>query len=301
MQPIYLLNDNGLSGFGDIQDILITQEAYKDIHGWDAIKKALEEDKQAVVLISCPEEKVASWVAKLKATLPTVASIALLPNDPENISELLSLECDYLLPGANRFELLSRIQSAARQSDMKTTIEASAQLDEVTLLFNRRYFIDRLNSEISLSKRHLSPLSVVVIRVNFFQVYVDSYGYDFIIDLLKHVATVVRKQVRQEDLIARISDDEVGLLLPRSTEKGAKTVTDRIIHTLVDTPYKPFGLEEGDGEELSIYAGIAGFPVADDDYVDADSLIRYARHAVHQARCSGEELVQLFSEIQPVF
>ncbi|MBY0404609.1 MAG: GGDEF domain-containing protein [Cyanobacteria bacterium] len=307
MTAIYLLSatPTTFTGFEQIRSIVGALYPIREVASMEALQGLLESEKEAVVVFHVQTPQISPLVNQIKGILSTASCIAVM--DPEPNDVLLSdqagllAECDLLLTPLKGYEILSRISSAVRLTELRAVIEASSHMDEVAPLFNRKYFSDRLNSEISLSKRHLSPLCVVVIRLNFFQVYVDSYGYDFVVNILKYMAGIVKKQVRQEDIIARVSDDEIALLLPRSTEKGAKTLVSRIIQELTTQLYYDKAYMGDDGEELSAHAGVAGFPIPDDDSADADSLIRYARHALHQARCSEDNLIMLFSEIQPVF
>ena len=129
--------------------------------------------------------------------------------------------------------------------------------------------------------------------------YLDSYGYNFINALLRFLGDRVSGMVRHEDIVARIGDGEIAILLSRSTEKGAKVFTGRMVKGLNALVFK-YGAYE---EEVLVCAGVAGFPLPEFSGADADTMVRYARHALHQAKTSEnpEEKVQLFSEIHPAF
>lgn len=279
--------------------------ALQEVSSWDILLKELEEwvpehqETPLVVFYLDSPENVSISLGKLKLLAPMAAFLVKLTGDEDLDNALFALDCDFILPKTSSFEIHHRIQQAVRLSELRKMMSSSGQMDEVTTLYNRRYFMERLNSEISLAKRHAVALSLVVIRISFFQVYVDSYGYEFILDLLKHVSGIVSRQLRQEDIVARLGDDEIALILPRCPEDGAKTLTERIMESCVSEPYYPFGRTDEESEEISAYAGIVSYPLQDEEIQDADSMLRYARHAVHQARCSSEGLVLAFSEIQP--
>lgn len=300
MTTVFLLTDNRIPDADKITEALHGLYDVRSVN-WDTLVGALPDTKHAVVFFHEPLDQISIRVSRVRSLSSSAACIAVTETkDPNTDSGILD-DCDILLAPFSNFDVLNRTATNLRLSESRANLEDTSQHDEVTTLYNRRYFMNRLNSEISLSKRHLSPLSVVVFRLNFYQVYLDSFGYDYVVELFKHVATVISEQVRQEDIVARVSDDEVAMLLPRSTEKGAKTLTSRILKELTQTPYVAPTVAEGESEELSAHAGIAGYPIPDDDHADADSLLRYARHALHQARCSEKSLVKLFSEITPVF
>lgn len=266
----------------------------------EELEHALPVARRAVVVFS-PENpepaRIQAQLTQLKTLLSPLACVVLLKELPADGSNLLELDASYIAAGQPDFLTLSQIAAAVRQAELLATLDDCNHLDEVTNLYHRNYFIKRLSEEISLSRRHLSPLSCVIIGINFYKMYLDSYGYDFINRLLAQTAKEVEKHTRHEDLIARTGDDEVAILLPRSSEKGAKIVTHRIVEQL-----NKMTISHGTGEErIGVHAGVAGYPLPDGEKADADTIIRYARHALHNARCNKREkvLVQLFSEIQP--
>lgn len=299
MGTIFLLTDTALPEADRIQKVLAAHHPVQVVSSMEALESQLANEQKAVVFFHAPFAKAPTKAESIRNLLKTVACVAVIPQAETEEHLPASNMYDYLVTPFSDFELLSRTATALHITDLLTNLEATAQMDEVTSLYNRGYFFNRINAEISLSKRHLSPLACVVIGINFYQVYMDSYGYDFVLDLLRHVATCVRQQVRQEDILARISDNEIGILLPRSSEKGAKTLTDRIVQAVAETPFHWQSQTPPEGEELSVCAGICGYPMVDEDDLDADGMIRYAHHALHQARCSDEVRVQLFSAIQP--
>ena len=261
------------------------------------LQEQLPPDKKAVVFFSAPAETALELIESCRSMKPGTAFV--LITEPEQLVDKAEaeLDCHLLRQPFDSVELLSRFNAANRQSELLYTLADCSQTDEVTNLHNRRYYIQRLSKEISLSRRHLSPLCCVVIGVNLYQMYLDSYGYGFINALLRFLADKISGIVRHEDIVARIGDDEIAVLLSRSTEKGAKIFTTRLVHDLNAAIFK-YGTYE---EEVSVCAGVAGYPLPDFPGADADTVIRYARHALHQAKTSADETkkVQLFSEIRP--
>ncbi len=299
MTKICIFNDPTVPEADFIEQTLRGFYPVVRVDSWATLDQQLKSQESTVVIFTAPPEKLNAQMAQIKAMLPVAACICVNTQEEAQKIPGFQFDADFLLTPLTRFEVLSRVATAARQTEMLTNIETSAQLDEVTQLYNRRYFINRLNEEISLSRRHMSPLAVMVFGVNFFQMYLDSYGYGYVNELIRHIALVVQNHKRQEDIIARIGDDEIGLLLPHSTPKGARPLADRIIRTIQETPHQCGNIEE----EITVHAGVAGYPsddAADKDEADADALIRYARHALHNARCSIDRSVQVFSEIKPV-
>ena len=261
-----------------------------------ALQAELLKVKQAVVFFAAQTEQLLSMIHECRAVLPGTALVAVVPDDQTDDIALLELDCHFLRQPFDQFSLLSRISTALRQCELLMAVADTMQTDEVVNLFNRRYLMLRLSEEISLSRRHLSPLCCVVIGIELYQVYLDSYGYNFINALLRFLGDKIGSMARHEDIIARIGDDEIAILLPRSTEKGARIFTSRLVNNLNASVFK-YGAYE---EEVSVCAGVAGYPLADGSTADADVIVRYARHALHQAKqTEQEERFQLFSEIRP--
>ena len=301
MIPVYLLKDERLHEAAELDSWIASggplHYVSKTMTQLELIQEDLQDKRRGVIVFSASPTEIPLVMQKARLALPGVAGVALVDSADADRLTIPEFDCQLLKRPADKFAFLSALASAARQSELLATVNDSAQLDEVTNLFNRRYYIKRLAEEISLAKRHLTPLCTVVISLNFYQGFLDSYGYDFISQYVRFLAEKVTACVRTEDLVARISDDEIGILLPRSTEKGAKSFTNRLVLELNASKFS-YGSYE---EEVTVCAGVAGFPLPDNEQADADTLIRYARHALHQAKCSEDEhiRVQLFSEIQP--
>ncbi len=296
MADIYLIQDtHPLPEESQIVQALDSRWPIHRVKGVDALQEVTQDATESVVIFSVPPESTSLTIERINTFLPTAACINVIDPGCLNNTAGLDLGCHLLIRPLTVPDIQNRVAMALQLSEMNLLIEETAHLDEVTNLYNRQYFMRRLGEEISLARRHLTPLSVVLIGVGQYRLHLDSYGYEFINTLLLQVAAVTQKHIRHEDLVARMGDDEIGLLLPRSTEKGAKVLADRIINQLNTTIFKLDGYEE----PIETHAGIASYPMPDDPKADADTIVRYARHALHNARCSEDLTVQLFSEIQP--
>lgn len=263
----------------------------------DEARERLEDERSPVVVFRVAEKQIPITVTEIQGINPHAACVAVVNERDDFFAESGNTDCLFLSNQAGGFQQQALLLAAARQAELLAALSDTAQTDEVTNLFNRRYFLARTDEEISLSRRHLSPLACVVISVRFFKMYVDSYGYDFISGLFRHMGEVVARHVRKEDIIARLGDDEIGILMPRSTERGARVLANRILLALNGAT---FGFGEYE-EHITAFAGIAGYPMPDESEPGGEALIRYARHALHNAGFSDDAAihVQLFSEIKP--
>lgn len=263
----------------------------------------LPDSRHAIILAAIEPTRFMSLLQQCRSVLASTTLIGILPEAESSVPALeipmLDMDCHLLTADFTDFDLLSRIASAVRQAELLATIAKTSQLDEVSSLFNRRYFMQRASEDISLSKRHLSPLCVVILSIDYYRMYLDSYGYSFINALLRFLADKINGMIRHEDIVARLGDDEIAILLPRSTEAGARIFTARLVENLNQLSFQ-YGAYV---EDIAVSAGLVGYPLADFPQADADTLVRYGRHALHQAKSDSEEglKVCLFSEIRPSF
>lgn len=297
MTCLYILSEKSADALAQRAISLVADRYPVQRFGTEAaLLEALPRTGQAVVISDLSSEALMAVAKQCRASLAGVSFIAVSAS-PEPHVALLDSDFLWVSPDFTDFDLLSRIASAVRQAELLATVADSSQLDEVSNLFNRRYMMQRVGEEISLSKRHLSPLCVVILSLDYYRMYLDSYGYSFINALLRFLADKINGMVRHEDIVARLGDDEIAILLPRSTEPGARIFAVRLVESLNQLSFQYGGYVE----DIAISAGLVGYPLNDFPHTNADSLIRYGRHALHQAKSDPDNTLKLclFSEIRP--
>ena len=104
--------------------------------------------------------------------------------------------------------------------------------DALTGAFNRRFFEEALDREVEQARRYAHPLSLIVVDINGFKAFNDTYGHPAGDDVLKEVAHCLAGSVRSADIVARYGGDEFALILPRADAQAAQRVTDRIFTTI---------------------------------------------------------------------
>ncbi|HFE65201.1 MAG TPA: diguanylate cyclase [Caldithrix sp.] len=164
--------------------------------------------------------------------------------------------------------------------------EKEAITDPLTNLFNYRYFMQQLNREISRDQRHRSRFSLILIDIDFFKMYNDTFGHQAGDLILRRIARLMMKNTRTSDTVARYGGEEFVIICPELDKPGAIQMAEKIrkIVQKMDLP-KPKGLPYG---ELTISLGIATFP---EDGQSAYRLIRSADQALYQAKESGRNKV----------
>ncbi len=129
----------------------------------------------------------------------------------------------------HRVELLLRLQAQKRALQ-----EAQAQLvrlavtDPVTGVFNRAHFLSLAHNELSRSLRFSVPFSLIMLDIDQFKERVARQGEEVANRLLVHCAGICQAEVRQVDILGRMSGSEFGICCPETPLAGARTIAERI-------------------------------------------------------------------------
>ena len=100
--------------------------------------------------------------------------------------------------------------------------------DGLTGLYNHRYFQDRWRREVQLARRYDEPLSLMILDVDFFKNYNDTMGHPQGDVLLKELAMLLLRSVREVDLVARYGGEEFVIVLPKSRKVNAVVLAERV-------------------------------------------------------------------------
>lgn len=202
---------------------------------------------------------------------------------------------DFINTPVNGDELLIRAKALLKIKELKETLETATTTDELTGLHNRKYLHDRLAGEISRAKRYNTKLSCLLFDIDFFKVVNDMYGYDWGDVLLKSLAEKLKSLVRKEDVLTRYGDEEFLLVLPNTSEENAFLFAERFRRDIEKMEFIPAGEEER--HPITISGGISTYPCLENVDEDANTIIRYAEHALYNAKKRGKNKIIQFSQI----
>jgi diguanylate cyclase (GGDEF)-like protein len=186
-------------------------------------------------------------------------------------------------------EYARRLDTAYK--DLEST---SAQLkefsfkDEVTGLYNRRFFSIRLEEEVSRYRRFNHPVSVVLLDLDGFKAVNDDLGHAAGDETLRAMADILLKQSRGINVICRYGGDEFAVLLVETSKSGARLYADRIRYVLSTWTF-------AHGRRVTASFGIASLP--EDVAPAADELIRAADEALYAAKRAGKNRVSVHEDI----
>src|SRR5678816_147800 len=187
-------------------------------------------------------------------------------------------------------EYARRLDTAYK--DLEST---SAQLkefsfkDEVTGLYNRRFFSIRLEEEVSGYRRFNHPVAVVLLDLDGFKEINDELGHAAGDETLRGMAEILLKYSRGINVICRYGGDEFAVLLVETSKGGARLYADRIRYVLP-------GFHFVHGRRVTASFGIASLP---EDVTPApDALIRAADEALYAAKRAGKNRVSVYEDIR---
>ena len=202
---------------------------------------------------------------------------------------------DYILNPINQKELELRVKNLLRIKELKDTIGEVSTTDELTGLHNRKYLYEHLETEISRAKRYETKLSCLLLDIDFFKVVNDMYGYDWGDILLKKIAEMLREFIRKEDIVTRYGDEEFIVILPNTPEENAFLFAERFRREIEKMEFIPANEEEK--HPITISGGISSYPFLENVTEDANTLIRYAEHALYNAKHRGKNKIVMFSQM----
>ena len=187
---------------------------------------------------------------------------------------------------AQTFDIISR--QANIVIDYARLYERNKQLsitDGLTKIYNHRYFQEQLLKEFSRSTRHKASLSLIMMDIDHFKRFNDTYGHQQGDIVLKELARLLQALVRNCDILARYGGEEFAVIMPAADANIAATVAERL-RVAVEQHAIP-----GQDEELSvtISMGIATIPSA--DIATSTELITVADQALYKAKEQGRNRV----------
>ena len=159
--------------------------------------------------------------------------------------------------------------------------------DDLTRAYNHRFFIEQLTIEVERQKRYPSPLSLLMIDIDHFKQYNDTNGHLAGDEVLRAVAILIRRGVRQTDIVARYGGEEFSAILINTGGEGARTVAERVRRNVVVTSF-PNEKAQPNGE-VTVSIGVATFSPSVSTVTD---LIREADHALYRAKKAGRNRVE---------
>ena len=169
-------------------------------------------------------------------------------------------------------------------------LEKLAHLDSLTQVYNHGYFQSFLEKEINLASRKNATLNLILADVDSFKNFNDNYGHQSGDFILKELCKLMRKALRDYDMIARYGGEEFAIVLVETTGQEAQIVAEKLresiaLHTFIDKNKK---------YKLTVSFGVAEIKPAVDTFTKND-LIGFADKALFESKKKGGNKVTFYS------
>lgn len=175
--------------------------------------------------------------------------------------------------------------------DKYEQVSVMASTDEVTGLYNHRYFQEQLHRLMNDELTSDMPISIIFIDIDYFKKYNDTFGHPAGDKLLKDLAIILKESFRSTDIVARYGGEEFVVIACDADEKAAFRISERVRNRVESHPF--FGAEKQPMGRLTISCGIATYPIHSRD---KEELIEFADKALYQAKSFGKNRVCIFGE-----
>lgn len=160
-----------------------------------------------------------------------------------------------------------------------------ATTDGLTELYNHRYFKDQMRQLIDSSKRYGTPFSLIIIDIDFFKKFNDTYGHQSGDAVLKQVAQTLKKNVRSSDIVCRYGGEEMSIILTNTDYETALNIAQKICDKVAG---KNFKLPNNIETKVTISLGVSTFP---QDGIGIEELIEVADKHLYNAKEAGRNQV----------
>ncbi len=166
----------------------------------------------------------------------------------------------------------------------------AATTDRLTRVANRATLLSQLIGEVERARRYGRPLSVAFVDLDRFKAINDTYGHDAGDVVLREVAEIFAKNLRENDLVGRYGGEEFMLILPETTPEDAAMVAEKL-RLLVEG--HQFRLSDGTTISVTVSTGIAG---GRREHLRIETLVRDADAAMYSAKSLGRNQTYVFAE-----
>ncbi|WP_321930227.1 diguanylate cyclase [Paraburkholderia guartelaensis] len=222
---------------------------------------------------------------------------------------------DYLVKLPDSVELIARVKYHSRsyvnmlqrdeayralRRSQQELLRANLELrrlthsDGLTGLSNRRYLDEFLNAEWKRAERERTEVSLLMIDVDYFKPYNDTYGHVAGDNVLRSVATTIRREIRQpRDLVARFGGEEFAVVLPGTGSAGARLLAEKMRRDVAALALPHVG--SAVSEHLTISIGVATLTPAPG--LAETALIEEADAALYRAKRDGRNRVAFSTHV----
>ena len=160
-----------------------------------------------------------------------------------------------------------------------------ATTDGLTELYNHRYFQEQIRMQVEQSKRYNTSFSLIIIDIDFFKKFNDTFGHQSGDAVLREVAQTLKRNVRATDIVCRYGGEEMSIILPNTPKEEALSTAQKICSRVAQKKFKLFSGKE---TNVTISLGVSTYPSDGESAVD---IIEAADKRLYNAKNNGRNQV----------
>ena len=258
----------------------------------DPIINVLAEEKRPVqldyLLLRCSESPA---IPMLKSLNPTLIVPLILKNHINGILYLgerflLDPDADIAYSDYEKDQILNIANLAAISINNTALIERSST-DMMTHLKLKYFFFNVLSEKLDIAHSQHLPLSVLMFDIDFFKHFNDTYGHECGDYVLKEVASLIKSNLREEDLASRYGGEEFTALLNNTKKEVAMAIAERIRSSIAAHDF----IYNDQHMKVTISVGVAVFDYKDNPITVPKNLVNQADQGLYMSKHNGRNRV----------
>ncbi len=209
---------------------------------------------------------------------------------------VISVTSESPIHGSERSNIIAACESismALANLKLQETLRIQSLRDPLTGLFNRRYLEASFERELQRASRRGIPLSVLMLDIDHFKHFNDSFGHEAGDALLAHFGMMLGKVVRNEDISCRYGGEEFTILMPEADVELARVRAEQICAAVRAMDAQFHNLSLG---RVTVSIGVAAYP---EHGQTPDELLRNADNALYLAKNCGRDRVMIAETLHP--
>jgi len=203
--------------------------------------------------------------------------------NPDFLTEAINLRL-------TKQELVTSLTNTNKQQEaLNKRLEAISTVDGLTNLANRRYFDDALQRELLRAQRAKTPISLILLDIDFFKQYNDEYGHLAGDNCLRLISTVLQENVKRPgDMAARYGGEEFCIIMPDTDQRGVMKLAEQIKQDVesLNIPHNKSRITNHVTVSMGIASMVPGLQVT------TNTLINAADKALYTAKKDGRNLIR---------
>jgi diguanylate cyclase (GGDEF)-like protein len=185
--------------------------------------------------------------------------------------------------------LADQLAKAIENSRLFEKVERLSVTDSLTGLFNHRYFYEKLNDEVIRANRYGSSVTLLMLDLDHFKNFNDTYGHQAGDTVLRSVAKIIQENIRSIDIASRYGGEELAIILPETDAEGAKIIAERIRQSIKSHEFR-FNHQSC---HITVSIGLVSYPT---DTSAKSELVQKADLALYWVKNHGRDKICAYSQ-----